>query len=684
MKNIRNILIALFACVLFTQCEDYLQTSTPENNDDAFITSTPSETFKALSWVYADYRQNGIFGVYRWNDAFSSDAELYPENNSANNLNARLKTDQLGADVVSGAFNALYTELARAAKIAEIIAGKQEYKDDVASGKVSDWTQLYGEAITLRAMLYFDLVKHCGDVPYGYENTLATDYSLTSRFDIYDDLIASVRKVEPLMYPLGEGSITAERISRTYADALIGQMALFAGSYQTIRTDVDGLYGSVQFDVKATDGTNNCEYVRRTDYQDYIKIAKQYLQAAIDNEGTCHLITSDDRASTAAAANPFQRHFQYCEDLQISPESIFEIGTIQGMGSNNTKCEYPYAFGRPSNGGGSNAAPCKTYASLRIVPTVYYGDYDNADKRRDASVAVTGSKGDGNEMMISFKPGNKDAGGIATNKWDENRMNPPYVTSQRQSGINWPVLRMADVILMLAEAKADLGENDAIGLVNQIRERAFGDNTHDLTGLTGQSLKDAVYEERKLELLGEVTCRFDMIRSGEFAERAMAVRSEMTAMINDLQTQGYHQFANGNVISNYIYTKMVHLDNPLTDECTDPTNPALFPGWRGQYDYSTIQAVAGKVDGTDHNVAIKGLFNYIDTAGVEAATLESQGYVKTNWGIDIVDNQGVYLENILSGITSANDVPKYYWPMPLETLNGSSVPITNGYGLKNQ
>ena len=93
-----------------------------------------------------------------------------------------------------------------------------------------------------------------------------------------------------------------------------------------------------------------------------------------------------------------------------------------------------------------------------------------------------------------------------------------------------------------------------------------------LAGLTGDALKDAVLEERKLELLGEVTRRWDMIRSGKFSESAMAVQQEMAAMMNDLQTQGYHQFANGNVIPAYICTKMVHLDNPLTYDA-DPTNP---------------------------------------------------------------------------------------------------------------
>ena len=679
MRRLIKYIAAITLCLAFTQCEDYLNTSSPSNVDDDFVTSTTSETFKTLSWCYANYRQNCIMGVYRWNDPIGSDAEMYPEENSSNNIGAILQPEQLPIDYMANGFNGLYTTLARAAKVAKVVAEKQTYLDDVAAGKATDWTQLYGEAITMKALCYFDLIKHFGDVPYGYENEYVEDYSLTFRFDIYDNLIASLKEVEPLMYKLGEGGINAERLSRSFCEALIGEIALYSGGYQTIRTDMAGLYGDVQFSSKGTE-EKGCVYARRSDYLDYYQTAKQYLQMAIDNRGTAQLITSDDRTYTD---NPFQRNFQYFEDLQVSPESLFELGNIQG-GQTRTTSEYSYAFGRPSAGGGSNAAPCKTFGCLRIIPTVYYGDYENGDKRRDASVAVTGSKGDGNETMLSFTPGNKTNGGIATNKWDENRMNPPYVASQRSSGMNWPILRMADVMLMLAEVKAELGENDAINLVNQIRERAFGNSEHNLSGLTADALKNAVMEERKLELLGEGTRRWDLIRSGMLSGRAVGIRTEMDAMISDLQSKGYHEFANGNVISSYIWTKMVHLDNPLTYESTDQSDPVLYPGWRGQYDYSTIEAVAAKVAGTDHNVAIKGLFTYIDPNGSEAATLESEGYTKTNWGIDIVNNASSYHRNILSGVTSTDQPPRYYYPIPFETISKSNGKITNGYGLPQE
>lgn len=676
--------IAAFAlCVFLTDCKkNYLDVTSPSSVDDAFVTSTTTETFKSLSWCYANYRQSCIMGVYRWNDPIGSDAEYYPEQGSTNNLNAIGRSDLLSVDAVSGPFNGLYQTLALASRLAADIAAKDAYKADVAASKTSDWTQLYGEAVTMRAFCYYQLVLHFGDVPYGYENTSADDYTLTSRFDIYDKLITQLKQVEPLMYNIGQGGINQERMSRTYCDALIGELALFAGGYQTIRIDVPNLYGSVTFTKKGNEA-NGCVYARRTDYLSYYQTAKTYFNLAITNKGTAGLITVDSRGN--GINNPFQRHFQYFNDLTVSPESIFEIGNIQG-GTLATTSEYPYAFGRPSDGGSSVAAPTKTFGALRIIPTVYYGDYDNSDHRRDASATVTASNGDGNEKMITFVPGSKSAGGIATNKWDDNRMATPNLTAQRTSGINWPILRMADVILMLAEVKAELGDNDVLPLVNQIRQRAYGNALHNLSS-SGQQLKDDIYKERKLELLGEGTRRWDMIRSGTYSEKAIAVQQDMATLINDLNTKGYHQFANGNVMSNYIWIKKVALTNPLTYDCaaTDTiTNPAAYPAWRGQYNYSANATVASKVVGTTHNVAIQGLFTYIDPNGPVAAALVTQGYVKTKWGIDLTTNAATYQTNILSGITSASDAPRYYWPIPSAAISASKGKVTNGYGLPQQ
>lgn len=677
MKRILKSILALALCVSFVQCEDYLNVSSPSNSDDDFVTSSPAETFKTLSWIYAEYRLNAASGGnYNFEDC-TSDAEYYPEYNSANNVIGMLRPNEVAIGGKQTQFNSLYNTVARAARVADIIAGKSEYQADVAAGKTSDWTQLYGEAMTMRAFFYFELVRHFGDVPYGIENAVVSDYGLTSRFEILDNMIESVKTVESLMYRLGEGGITAERMSRTFANALIGEMAIYAAGWQTVRTDVSGLYGDVQFEEKGTKA-NDCVYARRTDYKTYYQMAEQYLSAAINEQkGTLQLITSDDRGY---ANNPFQMHWQYIHNKKISPESLFEVGNVAPNGS-----EHPYSQGRPSNGGGSNAAPCKVFGAIRILPSFYYTGYEEGDKRMDASMTVTGSTGDGNEAILSFVAGSKLNGGISINKWDDNRMNPPYVAAQRNSGLNYCPSHLADVMLLLAEAKAELGDdNGALSLVNQLRERAFGDTSHNLSGLSGEALKDAVWMERKRELLGEGDVRWDMIRSGKFTERTQAVRAEMKAMIAGLETNGYYEFPNGRIISNYIWTKLVEREDPLTYDA-DPSDPALFPGWRGQYDYSKLDAVASKVKGTAHNLAIKGLFEYIDPEGPVAKALEAEGYTKTNWGIDIVSQKTtLYDRNVLSGLGDAGAAPRYYHPIPFETLNQSKGKVTNGYGLPQQ
>lgn len=679
MKRILKYMAAFVLCFSLTNCDDYLNTTSPENTDDDFVTSTVSETAKTLSWAYANYRQNCLMGTYAWNDPISSDVEHYPEQNSANNINARLKPESLAIDAVSGGFNNLYSTISRTSKIATLIAEKNDYKSAVEAHVANDWTQLYGEAMTLRALCYFDLVRHFGDVPYGYENSYVNEYALTSRFEIFDVLIASLKEVEKLMYDIGDSKgITAEKMSRTFANALIGQIALWAGGYQTIRTDIPDLYGDVQFTTKG-DEKYGCKYARRSDYQSYYTIAEQYFDAALNaQKGSVRLITTDERSY---ANNPFQRHFQYLHDLEVSPESLFEGGILQGTTPAGSQTnEFGYAFGRPSGGGSANAAPPKVFAAVRIVPTFYYGSWENGDKRRDASITVTASDGKGREVLLDPTPGNMLKGGISINKWDMNRMNPPYTTSQRQSGINWGIMRLADVILMQAEVKAELGKSaEAISLLNQIRERAFGDTSHNISGLTGDELKAAILLERKYELLGEGQVRWDLIRSGTYSESAMAVRAEMNAMFRGLETDGYYTFSNGNTISQYIWVKNVQKSQPLTYD-SDVNDPALYPGWRGVYDYSSTPA-ASVVVTTDNNLAIKGLFNYINPAGPEAAALEADNYIRTAWGATFLANKDTYLENILSGIESATTPPRYYWPIPGETITMSKGLITNGYGM---
>ena len=68
-----------------------------------------------------------------------------------------------------------------------------------------------------------------------------------------------------------------------------------------------------------------------------------------------------------------------------------------------------------------------------------------------------------------------------------------------------------------AHSRGNLDEAKALDYLNQVRERAFGDDTHN-SSATGTALTDAILEERRLELMGEGHRFFDLVRTGRAAQ----------------------------------------------------------------------------------------------------------------------------------------------------------------------
>ncbi len=694
--------IILGTVILFSSsCKKFLEVQSLSSVDQDFVFSDPSEAYKVIVGNYEIWRGAGN-GLFYDLDVVGSDAETHPEGYSAQtrHIPEGLYATEITINYSNSVdhYKNMYSIINRSNIMMEAIAEKEDYKAAIAANKINSWTQLYGEAAVFRAYAYFNLVRYFGDVPYRVKavsvNNVSDTSVLISRDVIYDGEIANLIKVEPFMYKIGEGGITAERFSRTFAQGLIGKIALFAGGYGLRRTDFD--YGTVTFTQIGSEKWN-AKYVRRTDYKKYYETAKTYLKACIDAPGSVVLITTDSRG--AAYNNPFQMNFQYNMNLVVSPESLFEVGETQGQFS-----ERPYAFGRPSGGGGSNAYPCKSYGQSRMHPAFYYGDYDPKDLRRDVTTTVTANSGACSEKIISFVPGSRDAGGLTNNKWDESRMAKPWTASQRQSGVNWPQMRMADVILMLAEVYAELGdEASAKNEWKKVRARAFAaaDQTDKvvnyINSFSGDALKEAIQQERKLEFAGEGFRRYDLIRTGKMPEKVKALRDLQIAMIAGLKANGYYTFANGNQISRFIYVKAVNmsdfgLSKMLTNQCTvteaDATYPVNFPGWRGNCDlWSSANATYIPTNGS-RNLAIKGLFRYIDPAGAEATALVAAGYVKTKWADNIVANESQYSTDIFKGYTdayySAGVPPRYLLPLSSETIAKSFGKITNGYGFAQQ
>ncbi|WP_103071387.1 RagB/SusD family nutrient uptake outer membrane protein [Aquimarina sediminis] len=82
---------------------------------------------------------------------------------------------------------------------------------------------------------------------------------------------------------------------------------------------------------------------------------------------------------------------------------------------------------------------------------------------------------------------------------------------------DFPLFRLADVYLMYAEAQLESGTGDrniALGYVNALRERAFGDTSGNITD--AELTLDFILDERARELYWEGHRRQDLIRHGKY------------------------------------------------------------------------------------------------------------------------------------------------------------------------
>lgn len=724
MKN-RFLYIALYAAGMLgaTSCSDYLETKSPSTVDADFVFSSTATAKAALEGAKA--AMHGAYsahifgdGLYYAADIAGSDIMRHPEayakqpgrhpaeafyrngtETGAYGLTSYMKE---GTD---GSYGYLFSVIGKCNAITTAFEQKDNFEEMMSQSEPTELSQLYGEAVAIRATCYRELIKYFGDVQFQSTFGVAAG-GLVSRDSIYDVCIEQLKKVEPHMYVLGSCPTYANNAknyySRTYVDGLIGRMALEAGGYQTRRNDikrVDGKGNPLTFETLGTDN-QNATYGRRSDWKNLYATAKEYFKKAIDNAGTAVFHETDPRSEDKNGRvynNPYQYFFQQLHDADATyaDESIYEEPFTQGSSGNDPR---PYSLGRPSNGGSKIAYPCKNYGQGRFNPAFYYGNFDPKDLRRDVSCTVTGSTGKGTEALIPFTPGSKQtAGGISCNKFDENRQNSVWTQAQRRSGINAPYMRLSEMYLGYAEACAATGENaEAKTYLAKVRNRAF--RTADEANVEGfiskeGSLLKAIIDERGFEFAGEGDRRFTLIRTGLLPEKIKEIKDLTRKMLDGLKTNGSYTFENGNTISAYIYTKSVDAAGMkdangntmygyrLTTQCPEgkENDPVLYPSWRGQKDNWDELGLDYGTKTPKTNLAIKGLFAPVSDE--EAEELTKDGYKKVNWGKTLVDNDDEYYKYLFYDYDYVS-APIYLWPFtPNIIATGGFV---NGYGFSNK
>lgn len=175
-------------------------------------------------------------------------------------------------------------------------------------------------------------------------------------------------------------------------------------------------------------------------------------------------------------------------------ESIFEV-QFQGDNLLGEHSSFIYTFAPRNSSGMVIDFPGQNGGGWNIPSNDIIASYEPDDARKDVSLKLGYTDKDGNWVPVPFI----------------NKYNNAHSIVGRAND-NWPVLRYADVLLMLAEAINEQGgpTTEAYSHLNAVRERAELDP---LSGLDQASFRNAVMKERRLELAFENHRWFDLKRT---------------------------------------------------------------------------------------------------------------------------------------------------------------------------
>ncbi len=355
-----------------------------------------------------------------------------------------------------------------------------------------DMAQFLGEALTLRAVYYLDLIKGWGDVPMRFEpNSSETMYMPREDHDlIFQQLLDDLKEAGELCYWPNENSATStvERVSAAFAKALRARIALYAGGY-SLRQDKTIRLSNI------------------LDRTEMYKIAKEECIDVIEN------------GSNALGEFYDTFHDQSTDVITAGRESIWEIPFSDIRG----RVLYTYGVRHKS------ANQYQTQAKGGIngpTPFLYY-DYDVEDVRRDVTCVpyCYGETLDANgNAQQELESGHRWSFGKLRYEWLAGAPSYRIVTNSNDDGINWMYMRLADVYLMAAEAINELeGPSAAAEYLRPILERALPADkvTTYMSQYTAskEAFFEGIVEQRKLEFAGEMLRKADLIRWNMLKEK---------------------------------------------------------------------------------------------------------------------------------------------------------------------
>lgn len=497
MKKIIYIVIMIAAIGFGSGCKRVFDTPNESALDVSVVFSTPSLAESAIVGILQSFGEtNSYRGRYLVNYGVNTDVEVYNslktstgEQARLSNYNTNVNNGQMNTD--NNAWAKFYEGVERANLAIE---GIRKY------GSVStrpEMAQILGEILTLRAVLYNDLIKGWGDVPARFEpiNKETAYLPRADRDVIYKQLLADLDEAQNyLSWPNEHAAArSVERINKAFAKGLRARLALAAGGF------AQRLDGAVRLSTDPELSADKMNAIAKKESMDIIGSGSLRLLPFKDV-----FVKLNEEAGAAGLESMWEIPFS-----ENRGRVIFDLGV-----RHTTVDKYT----GQAKGGTDGPNPIMLY------------EYETGDVRRDVSIVPYEWT---NGIQVPSALGRLYFGKYRY-EWMKRR-----VTNANDDGLNWMYMRYADVVLMAAEAVNALdGPAAAAPYLKMIRDRAFPNDpqkvTDFMTRVTADAttFRDAVRDERALEFVGEMLRKGDLIRWNLLGSKLAEAKAKLIQLEN--------------------------------------------------------------------------------------------------------------------------------------------------------
>lgn len=541
MKKIYSIVAFAMAALCLTSCSDFLDQKSESEQSTETTYESPYYTGLVVNKIYGlmsrDYTYSQVIPII-W--GANTDTELIDglgtavETASERGVMNYRMSETFWARIGDW-WKDYYDIIEYCNLVISGVRNSELYKSGSASDKKA-MGQYLGEALTLRAMMYLDIIRMWGNVPMKFEPTqpdLSNAYlGKTDRDVIMDQLLTQLEEaIELLPWADAATNYTTERVTKGYAKALYAQIALTRAGY-AIREDQESK-------------TKQAEGYEKAPYSDDVFMTlrpSQSVREGLYKKAAVQL--ADIINSGRHALNPsYKDEWYQLNQLVLDKayrENIFEVPNLH-----NVTGELGYTVGKRMNGITTDWGYGNSSGKLKTTATLWYS-YDPADTRRDITCAVTQYQQDGENTAEKFI-GNAPFG-IYIGKWRPEWMSEAWLSQNKaasakhMTGINTVRMRYAQVLLYYAECLNEIVGPDATladagtsktarQALAEVHKRAFEDKSAAQTYVDNlasdkDGFREAIMQENAWELTGEGFRKFDLIRWGVLAQKIANMKKD--------------------------------------------------------------------------------------------------------------------------------------------------------------